>query len=346
MSTGWSDEQVASLPIAQGRAELLEEIMSTPVLGHTTPEPLTRAPRPPRRWIVPIAAAAAVTVLASAPWLSGLGSDPTGPVIGAEVPAPLTQLVLDLPGWAVDGTSVDPDEQEVDWVLAGDDEVSVDITRMPARPGATLATYVPDYRDVTSPPSSGLPVTVVGLQGRQWSYSTTDRVVVLEPTGGFWFEVRAGGMDDVAFEELLAGLQLVDEETFAGALPDDFVTPEQAEPAVRRVLDGIASEAGVGLPPGAEQPTSEESDPYHFGADVAGAYACDWIEFYVDSRASGDEAGADEAQRVLGTSRRWPVLVAMAEQGDYPDVVWEIAADIRQDRVPREYVQGLGCDAG
>ena len=34
----------------------------------------------------------------------------------------------------------------------------------------------------------------------------------------------------------------------------------------------------------------------------------------------------------------------MDAEGDYPEVVWEISAEVVGGRVPAEYEQGLGCD--
>jgi hypothetical protein len=34
----------------------------------------------------------------------------------------------------------------------------------------------------------------------------------------------------------------------------------------------------------------------------------------------------------------------MDAEGDYPEVVWEMADQVAAGTVPREYEQGLGCD--
>lgn len=85
-----TDQGVAGLPIAEGRAELLEEIMtSTPTTQRTS-----------RGLLVPLAAAAAVVAVAGGAWAlstgddpdvapreSGFGSDPSAPVETTSEPA-------------------------------------------------------------------------------------------------------------------------------------------------------------------------------------------------------------------------------------------------------------------
>jgi hypothetical protein len=355
MSTHWSDEQVASLPVAQGRGELLEEIMNssteTSDLAAATERRTAR-----RSWLVPAAAAAAVAALAVVATIPLWGSDdggstapagPPGSTSAPADPAPLTQLALVAPGWTIDYTDFEGDEeQEVNWVLDADPETSVQIKRMPARPGSTLATYTPQYRDVSDPDSDGEPTTIAGLEGRQWYYTPTNRVVALEPTGGYWYAVRARSMDDAAFAKLVPQLRLVDQDTLLRALPEDFVMPEEAAPTAQRILDEITTVTGTGLPPGTEQPTSDEFEPYQFAADITSAYVCGWIGVYVDAKASGDLAAATEAQRVLGTSRTWPVLLEMKEKGGWSEVIWDTSDEIGRGRVrtPHEYETGLGCD--
>ncbi len=102
--------------------------------------------------------------------------------------------------------------------------------------------------------------------------------------------------------------------------------------------------------------SSEEQDPYHLGADIAGQYACAWISEFADAKSAGDQARADEAARVMGTSRQWPVLQEMNADGDYSEVVWDYADTIAAGQVPgndkgevsvdaalASVAEGLGC---
>lgn len=346
MSDDWTDEQVASLPIAQGRAELLEEIMSTPVLGQTDRDRPARSRPASRRWAVPLAAAAAVVALASTPlwWPGSDGPAPSGPATNvAPVPAPLTQMILEAPGWEVDNASGDLDEQEVSYFLGGDDEVRVDITRMPAQPGATIDDFVPDYRDVTTPESDGTPLDVAGLTGRTWAYNPQDRVVITEPTNGYWFEVRAGGGTEAEFEALLAQLRLVDQQGFEDSLPDSFVLPAERETAAAEILRGIADNGGGTVPQGTPLPSSTEIDGRQFGIDVAGQFACAWFARYVDATGSGDAAARAQAQEVLGTARAWPVLVELGPGDGYVDLLYDFVDRAVAGKTLGNLRNGLGC---
>ena len=77
-----TDQGVAGLPIADGRAELLEEIMQT--------NPVTQ--RSDRGLLVPLAAAASVVAVVGGAWALSTGEEPDtspqGPGFGSEPTAP------------------------------------------------------------------------------------------------------------------------------------------------------------------------------------------------------------------------------------------------------------------
>ena len=85
-----TDQEVALLPLADGRADLLEEIMSTPVLDHA--EPATR--RTPPGWLVAGAAAAAVAAIALG---STLGGDAASPARVPSADPPPEQSLVESP---------------------------------------------------------------------------------------------------------------------------------------------------------------------------------------------------------------------------------------------------------
>ena len=106
-----TDDAVAGLPLPLGRAELLEEIMSTPVVDHT-PVPSGRHQPADHgraaRWLAPAAAAAVVAGLATVPlwWGSDSSPSPSSPGFAASTEAAAEPLptgsyraVLDTPGW-------------------------------------------------------------------------------------------------------------------------------------------------------------------------------------------------------------------------------------------------------
>src|SRR3954453_11115450 len=108
-----TDDAISRLPLESGRAELLEEIMSTVAPDRQDRDTLTE-PTPLHarrlRWVAPVAAAAVVAGLAGgtvwwqqhrpAPDGSQHAAGPLGLPSGQSV-------VLDAPGWKVDSLSGD-----------------------------------------------------------------------------------------------------------------------------------------------------------------------------------------------------------------------------------------------
>ena len=72
-------------------------------------------------------------------------------------------------------------------------------------------------------------------------------------------------------------------------------------------------------------------------------YTCAWLEDFENAKAHGQQGRADEAARVLGTSRQWPILRQLDAAGDYPEVVWELSDQAVAGQVPDWYREGLGC---
>ena len=160
-------------------------------------------------------------------------------------------------------------------------------------------------------------------------------------------EFRGGGMDRAAFEELLTQLRLVSLAEFESALPSSFVTAADRPAAVKAILDGIEGVTGV-TRAGRHHPGHEVR---RAGPLPAGRRHRRAVRLRLDRRVRrrqvvGDQARADEAARVMGTSRQWPVLQEMDPEGDYPEVVWEYADAMAAGQVPEGYVEGLGCTTG
>jgi hypothetical protein len=383
-----TDDAVSRLPLESGRAELLEEIMTTVAPDRQTqptPNPTTRR----SRWLVPLAVAAAVASVASAPLWSG-GDDKQGTPEVSFQAAPDSagtgyRAVLTAPGWQVDGVEEDskyggevryvngdqnltihwyPEETYQDYLVDRQHIVESPVTEdLPSM--ATPTTYVSGSAAGTPAGASdgtetteGDAVTVLGMAGHLWAYSSQDHTVMREPDRGHWMEIRGDGMDRAAFEELLTHLKLVSLEEFESALPSSFVTSDDRPAAVQKILDGIEGVTGVTVPAGTTLDTrSDEQDPYNLGADIAGQYSCAWIAEFIDAKSAGDQARADEAARVMGTSRQWPVLKEMDADGDYPEMVWEYAdtigtgqlpgndkdGEVEPDEALAHVAEGLGC---
>jgi hypothetical protein len=350
-----TDDAVSRLPLEAGRAELLEEIMSTVAPDRPTDEPSVMADRHGRRWLIPMAAAAVVAgIAASSLWghdarvEPGHGPGKTDPQVATQPAAPTSgfRAVLDAPGWRV--TSTESGE-------GGSGEVNYDQGGGFTKPGGASLTitwypsdsydsYVEDREHIVDPPAPGEPVEVLGLGGQLWAYSDDDHTVIREVQAGHWMEFRGTGMGKAAYLALLGQLRLVDLRAFEAALPERFVTDTERGDAVEEILRGIEDVTGTGYPSARQAPPkSDDQDPYHLGAAVAGSYACAWLTEFERATGAGDDARAAEAVRVLGTSRDWPVLDEMNTSGDYPEAVWEYADQVAAGRVPEGYRDGLGC---
>ena len=330
MSPRLTDQAVSELPLTAARAELLEEIMST-ALADRPDVQHEEGPRRGRRWVATIAAAAAAAALVAVPsWLLSR-DEPAAVVAGA--PAH-DWVVLDAPGWDVTYIS-DPLEggSEVEWTN-GEETLNVHLY-----PADLRDSYVEDRERIDYPRvDRGAPVELLGQPARMWHYSARDHTTIGAVDGDVYPEVRAEGMGEAAYVALLAQLAWTDEAEFEFSLPEQFVTAGEADATIAEMLRGIP------LAPGAEVPSSGENDPYQLGADVARQVVCPWIAEFARASEAGDSRAVEDAQRALAATRDWAFLDAMDAEGDYPEVVWGMSADVNAGRVPPGYRQGLGCE--
>jgi hypothetical protein len=332
-----TDEAVAALPIHDGRVELLEEIMATPVIDRVTEPTAPRGRRTPR-WVATVGAAAAVMAVAAIPLWITQGEEPA-----AEQGAPFASVVeglgeralLTTAGWTVENVNENEYGGEIGYANGGK---SLQITWYPA---AQYESYVTDREHIRHPEvDPGEAVDVLGASSRLWAYGSHDHTVILPPGDKFFLEVRGDGMDKQAFLAILGDLRLVDRAGLEDGLPARFVTKQERSAAITEILDGIGT-----LPPGfdAAEVTSTEPDPYHLGADVSGAVACAWIAEFARAKDAGSEPRMAAAADALQTSKHWPILLEMEKRGDYSEVVWAYADKVAAGAVPEGYRQGLGC---
>ncbi|WP_166134478.1 hypothetical protein [Nocardioides ochotonae] len=343
MNPKLTDEAVASLPLSRGRADLLEEIVSTPLRERTEPS-VVRARR--TRWVAPLVAAT-VAALALVPLWWGGGGDGTGGLAGTAagqrtghepVAAESYRVVLDAPGWTLVTSAVEEASAELTY------ERGTQVVSVMWGEADSYEDYLFDREHITDPRSPGEPIVVLGLESRLWAYGATDHTVLRPVQHGHWAEVRGSGMDREVYEGLLTRLRQVDLAGFEAVLSGEAVTSAERAEAIAEILDAIRSVADPALPPGLDPAsiTSEQVDPYHLGVDVAGAVACAWLGEYRAARRAGQDERAATAVTALGTSRDWPVLVEMRDEGDYAEVVWQFADDVAEGRLPR-YREALGC---
>jgi hypothetical protein len=113
---------------------------------------------------------------------------------------------------------------------------------------------------------------------------------------------------------------------------------------------------GVDIPPGLDITELTmgdlDRDWYQVGVQVAGTVACGWFDRWFTATDAGDTDAAAIAASALAGSREWPVLQQMAEEGDYPEGLWEYADALAGDgplagELTRATIDsGFGCGWG
>lgn len=334
-----SDDAVRGLPLQQARAELLEEIMATPV---TVPDRATQPnPRPPRRWLIPVVAAAAAAALVAGPVLvTELRDAEPDKVPVASEPTPPTGydwVRLPTAGWTAVHVQVGGGDREVQY-LKGDDLVEISL-----RPTTLRPSYVDDRRHLDSSGiDEGTEIDILGATGTMWAYNDQDHTVIGAPEGDRFPEVRVSGLTRAEFTDLVAQLEWTDDASFQASLPERFVTDDERPARIAEML------ADVDVRPGFDKATvtSAQMDPYQLGAAVTAAVACDLLEEYQRATTDGDEAAQEQAVDLLGRSRQWDVLQQMDREGSFASLVWRYADQVANGELPQEYRQGLGCPTG
>ena len=230
-------------------------------------------------------------------------------------------MTLDLPGWKVGNVSDSYGVREMQFTHDSQ-ELEVDQYAASQYDGYYADRNVLDDRQ---------PIQVLGQPGTMWTYAADDHTVIRSVQGSHFVEIRGTGMSKAEFRGLLDSLALTDEAGFAQAMPDQAVTPENRDRAIARLL------RGVDVPPGftaADVRLAGFNDAYQASARVAGSVGCAWIDVFDGGSASQRQAAVD----AFAASRHWPLLVDIADQGDYSSgllVDGRPAPDRDRVRVPR-----------
>jgi hypothetical protein len=159
-------------------------------------------------------------------------------------------------------------------------------------------------------------------------YADSDAYVAMWHHAGSALELRDDDTTPEAFTALLGSLRAVGVDGWLRAMPESVVRPEAA--AIDEMLTGIP------IPPGFDRAALRADDGrvrdrYQLGARVVGAVACAWIDRWAGARRAGDVAGARAATEAMATARAWPVLLEMDAEGDYLEVLREVAAAMPND---------------
>ena len=342
-----TDDDVAALDLGAADAELMEAIVATRVEEEkVVREPVRRRLRV--RVIAAATAVAAVSLIAAGIVTTGGGSQPQYGALARSVAEANPRILPGTPGWEV----VRADEFTVDQgeMTFSNGTRSMDVHWEPAD----------QYRDHVEKGSMESEdrgeIEVLGRRGTIWRYpGTTDYVTVLPADGPTYTYFRGDLGSEHAYRAVLADLRSVSVDEWLDAMPESVVRPDARAATVDAMLRDIP------LPPDfdtAPLRTGEAvKDRYQLGAHVTGAVACAWLDRWTLQLGSGDQADADEAAAAMQTSHEWDVLLEMDDEGDYPEVLWEIA-DAMQDNgaggvasgkgmVPltrENYGSALGCD--
>ncbi|GAA3827405.1 hypothetical protein [Nocardioides panacisoli] len=326
-----TDEAVSRLPIQEGRADLLEEIMAIPTETPVTTDDLAeRRESRRRRWLPALGAAAAVAAIAAAvavPRLLDGGT--TAAHLPVAAPGGGEIAVLQAPGWQlVNADSVDEGGGEISY-QSGDETLDIDW-----RPADQYDSYLTDRQDI----GKAEKVTVLGKPSLLWAYSAEDHTVIRPVVGDFMLEFRGSGMDEAAYRSLLGHLLAIDPADLDSYLPDSFVTDDERPDVIAQML------APIPVPDGFDKDIqSDEIERYQLGAQVTGAVTCAWLDEYVAAKQDGDKAAMQQAVDAMATSRDWPILKEMRPEGGWSQVIWQFADELAAGTVPEDYAGQIGC---
>ncbi|MFI7585783.1 hypothetical protein ACIB24_01765 [Spongisporangium articulatum] len=328
--------------------QLMEGIMKLPAtendLAETefdTEQVVTAVVGRRRRTLVVLAAAAAVVAAVAVPtWWAGR-DQPASVVPGAgELGG--DYVVVDLPGWRTTMRSESNGYQDTRYAKGSQ---SVEINRGPAKDHQG---YVDDREagDMETSTASAL-----GQEGPLYTYGENERYeLILPPVQGLFMYIDVEGASRADALDILAALKYADRTTWEKQLPDDFVTPGAEVETAQQMLIGVPLPKGLTAKKLAE---GYDRDYYQFGAHVAGQVACGWIKDWIDAGRDGDKAERKQAAQALASSHDWSVLLKMNPDGDYPEVLWELADAVNGSHVlyggpdgptvESAYRDALGC---
>lgn len=321
--------------------ELLEEIMSASPLR-----------KPPRRYLVPMATAAAVLGVVGAAALftherSTTESDASPlPKISIAAPDPAQaytfalkaaeanpRLLIGEPGWEITSVYGFTDESGDIHFTKGNRDLN--ITWYPEK---EYQSYYQDRLGVSKPEAT----TIGDWAGDVFTYNAGDFAVMLHPRDGMFAELRTGGpWNRAGFDATVATVKRVDAKAFLAAMPPEIVTPSRAAEAANKVL------ADIPQPPNFDTGTLltlGTNDQYQFGAEVTSKIGCAWIAEFERAGKAGDKAARSRAQQAMRSSHNWKVLKSMVDEGDWSEVFWEVADTVADGKTPKGYQDSIGCD--
>jgi hypothetical protein len=167
--------------------------------------------------------------------------------------------------------------------------------------------------------------------------------------GGYVLELGAAVPDQAAFEERLGWLEQVSSGAWLDAMPAQVVKAAEHDAAVREMLKGIPLPST--FKPSRVPDEGLTTNRYQVAGAVTATVSCLWFLQWDQARRSGDSAARIEAEKALATSKRWPILREMSEEGAYQNTIWQLAEEMPQGywdfrgkkRRLLAHAESLGC---
>ena len=287
--------------------------------------PPTRRPR--GLWVAAAAALIVVVAFGGAAFIARTpGTDAAGQDPLAHQPGEYPHLLIDLPGWELTQVHQRPTEVEYDY---GSESAEATLT-IEVGDQSMLDDLVADRVASASDTSN---TSVFGRSATMIRYADAPEWSVIWIADDLIYELRAGPFDSsTEMRRTADALSPADHDEWLAALSGDVVTPENQGNVVAEMMLDIPLPAGFD-PDRMRYDSGIEIlgfrlflDRYQLGAHVSGAATCAWIEQWVQAKATADTEALNEAVAAMATSTEWAILLEMNPDGDYPEVVWEIAA--------------------
>lgn len=172
------------------------------------------------------------------------------------------------------------------------------------------------------------------------------QMVAIWKEGGRLLEMRAWVSNLADFEERLGRLTRVDSETWLDAMPAKVVKAADHGATVREMLRGIPLPATFKTSRIPDEGLTTNRD--QVAGAVTGTVACLWFRQWGQARRTGDRASELQAEQAMATSRRWPILRELANDGGSPPLIWQLAEGMPSGEGRRGWrllpqAEALGC---
>lgn len=338
-----TDEQVSQMPLAGARADLLEEIMTTPTLA---PIPAPATSHRIRKVVGTLGAGAAVAAVITATFVVTRHATPApGPAeihysaAAREAAEQTPRLALVSDGWKI--TEIQGFSKDYGSITYTNGNRSVEFNWGPA---AGYQSNV-DERTVESQDPVE-PITVAGQKGLlSTSFRGEHYIVLLPPTGESFVEIHTqtptepnAWRNQAAVREVMSHVEELSVDEWLARMPSDVVSPINEKAAIEA---GIAD---IGLPSGttaADLADLGVNKRDSFNSRLAGQVVCAWIAEWESAKRAGNDNRMAAAITALEGTGEWKIVQDLGK--GYWSIAWVID-DLRAG-APRtlEYEDSFGC---